>query len=76
MKIDYSSVNPANSTLVGSLSMAAMTADHGNPLVNAAVGAGVGAAVGVGARIKQAVDKKKQANRHSATSDTQFGKVK
>lgn len=58
-KLDMKTVNPANSTLVGSLGMAAMTADAGNPLVNAAVGAGVGAAVGVGARVKQHMEARK-----------------
>lgn len=68
-KIDMKSVNPANSTLVGSLSMAAMTADHGNPLVNATVGAGVGAAVGVGARVKQHMEARQG---HRALNDRQF----
>lgn len=52
-KIDMSSVNPANATIGTALFSAGMTADHGNPFINLAVGAGVGAAVGVGARVKQ-----------------------
>ena len=59
-KIEMHEVNPANATIGTALISAGMTADHGNPFVNLAVGAGVGMAIGVGARIKQGMGKRNQ----------------
>ena len=72
-KIDMSSVNPANATVGGAMMSAAMTADHGNPLINAAVGAGVGLAVGLGARAKQAHEQHKGPHGHRVLNQRQFG---
>lgn len=58
--MDWKEVTPANSALVGGMTLMAMTADHGNPAANLAAGAVVGAAVGVGARIKKSLGKRNQ----------------
>jgi hypothetical protein len=55
----------------GALALTAVTADAGNPLINAAAGAVIGAGVGLGRGIRNAVQNQKNRNLNPA----QFNKV-